>query len=321
MTILLHRSSTASSVRFFSIMKYPSILLLGFPLCAVAQPFSPSALEAIGRQDPTGSGTFHRIGMLREQENTVSRFEQLTEKLSGQVRANTMLFASDNIFNTPNNKESDSQLAEFIGTNVRVAFSDELKLNTSYDAAFFRHNKKANSGNDFDTSTFRQQLAYERFIFDNKASVGIPLSWQYSEVYRAGGGDPLARTWTYSSGVELSWFPNSRVFPSFSYNYFLSDPKAGAGKNKHDFNLGVTLIPFPGKRLYVIPSIQYSYEDFKKSGRTDKAWTPTLTTSWSPLTFFALDAVGSYTDSASNVGTAEFDAFTATLFARLFWNW
>jgi hypothetical protein len=301
-------------------MKYLLVLLLAFPLCVTAQP-SAAALEAIGRQDPTGGGTFHRIGMLREQANTVARFEQLTEKLSGQVRANTMLFASDNIFNTPANEESDGQLAEFLGANVRVGFTEELKLNTSYDAAFFRHNKDANSGSDFDTSTFRQQLTYERFILDNKASVGVPLSWQYSEVFEAGGGDRLARTWTYSGGVELSWFPNSRVFPSFSYVYFWSDPQAGAGKHKHDFNLGVTLVPLAGKRFYIIPSVQYSYEDFKKSTRTDKAWTPTLTTSWSPLSFFAVDAVASYTDSASNDAAAEFDAFTGTLFARLFWNW
>jgi hypothetical protein len=302
-------------------MKPIRLLAFCFPIALFAQPFDPSVLEAIGRQDFTGQGTFHRIGMLRQQEESRGLLERVRENLSVQARANTMFFFSDNIFNTPDNTVSDGQSAEFLGTSLRAEFSEQLRLNTALDAAFFRHHKGENSGNDFDTRSFRQQLSWERFIMNNKASIGLPLSWQYSEVYGAGSGNALAETWTYGSALELSWFPNSRVFPSASYNYSVSDPKNGSGKHKHDLNLGVTLIPFPGERLFIIPSVQYSYEEFKNSEREDQAWTPTLTVSWTPLRFFAIDAVTSYTESTSNEDSSEFDAVTGTLFARLFWNW
>jgi len=71
----------------------------------------------------------------------------------------------------------------------------------------------------------------------------------------------------------------------------------------------------------VIPSVQYSHEDFREGGRKDDAWTPTLTLSWSPLKFLAFDAVASYTDSSSNIKGSSFDAVTTTVFARLFLNW
>jgi hypothetical protein len=305
-------------------MKSPRLvtlaLVLASPLGLLAQPAS-SVLEAIGRQDPTGQGSFHRIGLLRQQEDSVSLLGKIKERVSGQVRANTMLFASDNIFNTPDNPEADEQIAEFIGASVKVAFTDALKLDTRYDAAFFRHRDDKNSGNDFDTRTFRQQLAYDVSVLGGKGSVSVPLSWQFSEVFGAGDSDALARTWTYGSGLEFTWFKSARVLPTVSYNYFLSDPKVGNGKHKHDVNLGVTFIPLAGTKLFLTPSVQYSYEVFKGSDRTDQAWTPTLSASWEPLKFFAMDAVVSYTDSTSDVATAEFEAVAGTLFARLFWKW
>jgi hypothetical protein len=323
--ICRRREAPASFFRFnFHVMKsfvVSAACLLASSLCLSAQPFSSAELEAIGRQDLTGQGTFHRIGLMRLQEDTVAFLGEVKERFSGQMRANTMLFASDNLFNTPDNEESGGQLAEFIGASARFAFTDALKLNTSYDAAFFRHTDDENEDSDFDTRTFRQQLSYERSFLDDKLSVDLPLSWQHSEVFAAGDSDALAKIWTYGTGVEISWFPNSYVLPSFSYDYFLSDPKVGAGKHKHDFNLGVTFVPLPGTKLFITPSVQYSHEEFKKSDRRDTAWTPTLAVSWEPLKFFAIDAVGSYTDSDSSEESARFDAITGTLFARLFWKW
>lgn len=296
-------------------------LVVASALGLAAQPFSSAELEAIGRQDLTGQGTFHRIGLMRLQEETVAFLGEIKERFSGRVRANTMLFASDNLFNTPDNEESGGQLAEFVGASAKFAFTGALKLNTSYDAAFFRHTDDENEESDFDTRTFRQQLNYELSFLDDKLSVDLPLSWQHSEVFAAGDSDALAKIWTYGAGVEVSWFPNSHVLPSFSYNYFLSDPKIGAGKHKHDFNVGVTFVPLTGTKLFITPSVQYSVEDFKESDREDTAWTPTLAVSWEPLKFFAIDAVGSYTDSDSSEEFARFDALTGTLFARLFWKW
>jgi len=297
-----------------------SLLLLA-PCIAAAAP-TPVALEALGRQDFTGQGTFHRFGMLRQQEDTQSTVSEiLSEFVSLQARANSMYFSSDNIFNTRSNAQSDAQFAEFLGASAKIQLGEGLTLDNRYDAAYFRHQDRANKGNDINTRTFRQLLSYETSVLDDQVSVNAPLFWQYTNVLDAANRNSLSRTHTYGTGLELTWLLSRQVLPTFAWNYFLSDPDVGDGKHKHDFNLGLTYIPIPGEKLFVSPSVQYSYEDFKNSNRVDRAWTPTLSVSWQPLGFLGVDAVVSYTDSSSNVVASEFDALTGTLFARLFWNW
>ena len=298
----------------------------------------PYLREAFLRQDPTGQGTFHRIGMLREnadavaaaektgeQETTKATDKSFIEALSDittfQIRGNTMYFGSDNILNTRDNPVSDHQIAEFLGASMNFSFNENWKLNNSFDQAFFRHGKKENEENDFNTTTFRSSLSYDRLILDNSAIVTIPLTIQYSSLHNEESGDRILDTVSYSSGFDLAFFPKPWLIPTFSYVYTFQKPDVGSDKHKHDFNLGVTFIPFTGEKFFVIPSVQFSHEDFTDGQRNDQAWTPTYTMSWQPLDFLAFDAVASYTDSRSNQSENSFDALTGTLFARLFWNW
>ena len=318
-----------------------SVGLSGFDKAqaATAEYVLPDYLrEAFLRQDPTGQGSFHRIGMLRENAKAVDAAEQagilsdsaasegslldaLLEITSLEVRANTMLFSSDNILNTRNNPVGDHQLAEFFGASLDFDFNDNWKLSNSLDQAYFRHGKKENEENDFNTTTLRSSLTYNRLILNNSAIVTIPLTVQYSVLDNEESGNRILDTTSYSTGVELAFFPKPWLIPTFSYVYTFQDPDSGFDKHKHDFNAGLTFVPFKGTKFFVIPSIQYSNEEFVDARRRDEAWTPTMTMSWQPFDFLAIDAITSYTDSQSSQENNSFDAFTGTLFARLFWSW
>lgn len=300
-------------------------------------------IESYRRQDPTGLGSFHRFGLFRELGNSNSLaaaageagpseaekrgwYQSFGEVFSMQFRANTMFFASDNIFNTEEDEITDTQLAEFVGVSIDAQFNDNWKLTNSFDQAWFWHGKGAHSANDFFTSTFRQALSYERLLFNDKVSLTVPLSWQFSRLFNRSTGNRTLDSYTYGLATEFSWFLKSWMIPTFSYQYSYIDSGSPAGfvadKNKHDFNLGLTFIPFEGKRFFIIPSVQYSHEEFiDAGGRRDNAWTPTLTVSWQPLDYLAVDAVGSYTDSDSTIAGSNFDALTGTVFVRLFYNW
>lgn len=316
-------------------------MVLGTAMASAQVAPRVNVIESYRRQDPTGLGSFHRSGLFRELGNSLSAaagerepteaekkgwYQSFGDVLSMQFRANTMFFASDNIFNTEEDEISDTQLAQFVGVSIDAQFNEHWKLANSFDQAWFWHGKGANSANDFFTSTVRQQLNYERLLFNDKVSMTIPLSWQFSRLYNRSTGNRTLDTFSYGAATEFSWFLKSWMIPTFAYQYSYQDSGSPAGpvadKHKHDFNLGLTLIPFEGKRFYIIPSVQYSHEDFiDAGGRRDNAWTPTLTVSWQPLDFLAVDAVGSYTDSDSTLAGSNFDALTGTVFLRLFYNW
>lgn len=317
------------------------LTVLGSSIASAQVPPRLSLIESYRRQDATGQGTFHRRGMLRETEHTLAAQAGLTqgpseveraawtqsigEILSMQFRANSMLFASDNIFNTEEDEITDTQFAQFIGISLDAQFNEHWKLTNSYDHAWFIHGKAENSANDFITSTFRQALSYERLLFNDKVSLTVPLSWQFSRLFNRSTGNRTLDTYTYGLATEFSWFLKSWLIPTFSYQYSYNDSGSPVGavpdKHKHDFNLGFLFIPFEGKKLFMIPSVQYSHEQFFGTVRHDNAWTPTLTMSWQPLDYLAIDAVGSYTDSDSTLSGSNFDALTGTLFVRLFFNW
>lgn len=326
-----------------SLLSLVSCLAFMAGLVSAQQPPRANLIESYRRQDPTGRGSFHRFGLFRELENSNSLAaqagltdEQAEEKsewfqdlggiLSAQARANSMFFASDNIFNTENNEERDIQFAQFAGVSLDAQFTEKWKLATSYDHAWFWHGKGQNAANDFITSTARQALSYERFLFNNKAALTVPLSWQFSRLFNRGSGDRTLDTWSYGAALEFSWFYKSWMIPTLSYQYSYQDSGSPQGpvpdKHKHDINLGVTFIPIEGTKFFIIPSVQYTHEQFfGVQRRRDNAWTPTLTASWQPLDFLAFDAVGSYTDSDSTLRGASFKALTGTLFARIFFNW
>lgn len=318
-----------------------AVLTLGAGLVHAQVPPRNALIESYRRQDPTGRGSFHRFGLFRELENSLAAEaglateptqeekagwkQSLGEILSMQFRANSMFFASDNIFNTEEDEITDTQFAQFVGVSLDAQFNDHWKLANSFDQAWFIHGKGANSANDFITSTFRQALSYERLLFNDKVSMTVPLSWQFSRLFNRSTGDRTLDTYTYGLATEFSWFLKSWLIPTFSYQYSYQDSGSPQGpvpdKHKHDFNLGFTFIPFEGKKFFIIPSVQYTHEQFVGLVRRDNAWTPTLTLSWQPLDFLAVDAVGSYTDSDSTLQGSNFDALTGTVFVRLFYNW
>jgi hypothetical protein len=329
-----------------------------------------SAVESYRRQDWTGKGTYHRLGLIREQDRAVEGLEReeqtaevvasetdaalsatgltstvaadagkksiapedvasegflasLKEYVSLQGRANSMFFGSTNILNTETDPIQGGQFAQFVGASIDLTFR-EWKLSTSYDYAWFRFYDRALSDGDFNTSTIRQALSWEKFFFDNKASYTFQPNWQYSSLVNRASGEQFFQQWTYGLNNEFAFFPFPWLIPTFSYNFSYLDadvPLAVADKFKHDFNLGVTIIPIKDFRLFISPSVQFSAESNVGINRVDTSWTPTLAVTIQPLSWLAADFVGSYTDSRSSFDGASFTALTGTILVRAFYRW
>ncbi len=366
------RSDRAVSSRV-SLMSMISVgLLSGFVFQDVLKAqvsVQQSAIESYRRQDWTGKGTYHRLGLIREQDRAVEALQQeqqtldedfqpaeaelsatglsstvtasdgkksvfepeaakgffntLNEYVSLQGRANSMFFGSSNILNTETDPIQAGQFAQFLGASIDLAFQD-WKLATSYDYAWFRFYDGRLADGDFNTSTIRQALSYERFFFNNKMSFTIQPSWQYTSLVNRASGEQFFQQWTYGLGNEFAFFPTSWMIPTFSYNFSYLDadvPLAIADKYKNDFNLGVTFIPFKDFRLFISPSVQFSAESNVGIKRVDTSWTPTLAVTVQPLSWLAADFVGSYTDSDSTLDGASFTALTGTILVRAFYRW
>ncbi len=328
-----------------------------------------SAIESYRRQDWTGKGTYHRLGLIREQDRAVSSLEEeeqtvqegvasaeaevtasglsssaraadgkktvtepeaspgflevLNEYVSLQGRANSMFFGSSNILNTEDDPIQAGQFAQFLGASIDLTFRD-WKLATSYDYAWFRFYDRSLSDGDFNTSTIRQALSYEKFFFNNKVSYTFQPNWQYTSLLNRATGSQFFQQWSYGVGNEFAWFPFPWLIPTFSYNFSYLDadvPLAVADKFKNDFNLGVTFIPIKDFRLFISPSVQFSAESNVGVQRVDTSWTPTLAVTIQPLDFLAADFVGSYTDSRSTLDGASFTALTGTILVRAFFRW
>lgn len=321
-----------------------------------------SALESYRRQDWTGKGTYHRFGLIREQDRAVDGLESAEgtegEQLSGsglsvstpasdgkksiaepdetagflstlndyvslQGRANSMFFGSSNILNTESDPIQAGQYAQFLGASIDLTFH-EWTLATSYDYAWFRFYDGSLSEGDFNTSTIRQALSYEKFFFDNKASYTFQPNWQYTSLLNRSSGEEFFQQWTYGLGNEFAFFPTPWLIPTFSYNFSYLDadvPLAIADKFKNDINLGLTFIPFKDFRLFISPSVQFSAESNVGINRVDTSWTPTLAVTIQPLSWLAADFVGSYTDSDSTLDGASFTALTGTILVRAFYRW
>lgn len=328
-------------------------------------PRQQSAIESYRRQDWTGKGTYHRLGLIREQDRTLSSateaeevaaeevtatgisssvsaaegkkavvgeeetteaptfFETLNEYVSLEGHANTMFFGSTNILNTETDPIQAGQFAEFLGASIDLKFR-EWKLATGFDQAWFRFYDRDLATGDFNTSTIRQALSYERFLFNDKFSATVSPNWQYTALQNRSSGKIFFQQWTYGLNNEFSWFATDWMIPTFSFNFSYLDadvPLAVADKFKYDFNLGITFIPFKDVKLFVSPSLQFSTESNVGIRRYDNAWTPTLAVTYQPLDFLAVDFVGSYTDSRSTLDGASFTAFSGTIFVRAFYRW
>ena len=343
-------------------------ILIGSSLQAQV-PVQQSAIESYRRQDWSGMGTYHRLGLIREQDRAIDALEQeeelldddfqpadvqfsatgvssaarasdgkktfiepetyqgffqsLNEYVSLQGRASSMFFGSSNILNTQTNPIQAGQFAQFLGASIDLVYK-EWKLATSYDYAWFRFYDKSLSGGDFNTSTVRQAISYERFFLQNKASYTFQPNWQYTSLVNRSSGQQFFQQWVYGINNEFAFFPFSWLIPTFSYNFSYLDadvPLAVADKYKHDFNLGVTFIPIKGFRLFVSPSVQFSAESNVGIKRVDTSWTPTMAVTIQPLDWLAADFVGSYADSNSTLDGASFTALTGTIMVRAFHRW
>lgn len=328
-----------------------------------------SAVESYRRQDWTGKGTYHRFGLIREQDRAVQNASQeeqtvqedfapaetelsatgvnssvrasdgkqteapseggegflsmLNEYVSLQGRANSMFFGSSNILNTEADPIQAGQFAEFLGSSIDLTFH-EWELSTSYDYAWFRFYDRALSEGDFNTSTIRQALSYEKFFLNNKASYTFQPNWQYTSLLNRSSGEQFFQQWTYGLNNEFAFFPTPWMIPTFSYNFSYLDadvPLAVADKFKSDFNVGVTFIPIKDFRLFISPSVQFSAESNVGVRRVDTSWTPTMAVTIQPFNFLAVDFVGSYTDSNSSLDGASFTAVTGTILVRAFYRW
>lgn len=329
---------------------------------ALAQiPRQQSAIESYRRQDWTGKGTYHRLGLIREQDNTTrliteeeaesvnpngissevslakdgkssiekqisaapTFLQTLNEYLSLEGHANSMFFGSTNILNTETDPIQGGQFAQFLGASIDLKYKG-WKLATGFDQAWFRFYDKSLSNGDFNTSTIRQAVSYEKFLFNDKFSVTISPNWQYTSLVNRASGNQFFQQWSYGLNNEFAWFAFSWMIPTFSYNFSYLDadvPLALADKFKSDFNLGITFMPIKDVKLFIAPSVQFSTESNVGIQRNDNSWTPTLAITYQPLDFLAADFVGSYTDSNSTLDGASFTALSGTIFIRAFYRW
>jgi len=295
-------------------------------------------IESFRRQLPRGRGSFQRLGMVGELESQSIAasagesptklgewYQTLSEVLSMQFRANTMFFASDNIFNTQHDKERDTQYAQFVGVSLDAQFDKNWSLSNTYDEGWFYYGKAANALNDYTPSTFGQTLTYERQLFHNKATLTLPFGWAFTRLFDRATGARTLDTYTYTGSVDFSWLLNDWCIPDFSYMYNYMDSGSTTGpvpdKHRHAFNLGITFVPMKGRKLYLTPSMQYYYEQFIGVVRSDTAWSPTMTVSWQPLKHLAVDVIGNYTDSKSTLEDSSYKVLNGTLFLRLFFDW
>jgi hypothetical protein len=280
-------------------------------------------------------GTHERLGTLGDAaENqsisaavgeSKSWYERLSDILSMQFRTSSMYSLSNNVFNTQEDAQTDSQYAQVAGVSLDAAFNEHWTFSNTFDQSWFYYGRADNATQDFISSTFGQMLSYDRTFFDKKLDVNLPLSWEFSRLFNRATGARTLDTYTYRAATEFTWLCSPWFTPAWSYEYLYQDNGSPTdfvpNKHKHNFNLGLTFVPFKGHKFYLTPSMQYSIEQFIHVVRTDRIWTPTVTATWQPLKYLAFDVIGSYTNSISSQDGSSYKVFTGTLYARLFFDW
>lgn len=300
-------------------------------LGAAARPHRSNIIQSRLRLLPRLN--FHRSGMAGDQEDVQSIaasagmgwYEKLSQILSMQLRTSSMFSVTNNVFNTQEDAQSDTQYAQFAGISIDADFGEHWTLSNSFDESWFYYSRADNAVEDFTSGTFQQMLSYDRTFFDKKLDMNLPLSWEFSRLFNRATGARTLDSCTFRAAVEFSWLCRPWLTPSWSYEYFYQNNSSPTdfvpNKHKHNFNLGVTFVPFKGHRLYLTPSVQYSIEQFVHVGRTDTIWTPTMTVTWQPLKHLALDVIGSCTKSTSTQEDSSYRVCYGTVYARLFFDW
>lgn len=276
---------------------------------------------------------FHRSGMAGDQEDDQSMaasagmgwYAKISRVLSMQFRTSSMLSVTNNVFNTQEAPQSDTQYAQFAGISIDADFGEHWTLSNSFDESWFYYGRADNAVEDFTSSTFQQMLSYDRTFFDKKLDMNLPLSWDFSRLFNRATGARTLDSHTCRAAAEFSWLCRPWFTPALSYEYFYQNNSSPTdfvpNKHKHNFNLGVTFTPLKGQKLYLTPSVQYSVEQFVHVVRTDTIWTPTMTMTWQPLKHLALDVIGSYTKSSSTQDGSSYRVCSGTVYARLFFDW
>ncbi len=305
-------------------------------------------IDSYRRQDWTGSGPYHRPGMYREQRDAVRQYKQLAtagqkpredtdpnsepeaseppswlkelrEHVSFEGHGNVQYFRSDNIFNTETAPVTDTQWGYFVGAGVDLNLG-AFQLATTYDQSWYRYDHYR--GADYNVGSVRQGLGYGHPFLDGAVGVNLTPYWQYSELRNAQTGVRFCEQLSYGMNNQIAWYPTRWLIATFSYNFAFEEAQGSEAPDKlrQDFNLGCTLIPIKGVNLYFSPSVQFSHEAVQGGSRRDNSWTPTASLTYQPLSFLAVDASVSYTDSQSNTQGDSFNALAGTVFVRLFWN-
>jgi len=276
---------------------------------------------------------FHRSGIAGDQEDDQSVaasagmgwYAKLSQMLSMQLRTSSMLSVTNNVFNTQEDEQTDTQYAQFAGLSLDADFNEHWSLSNSFDESWFYYGRASNAVEDFTSGTFQQMLSYDRTFFDKKLDMNLPLSWEFSRLFNRATGARTLDSYTYRAAAEFSWLCRPWFTPTWSYEYFYQNNSSPTdfvpGKHKHNVNLGVTFTPFKGRKLYLTPSVQYSMEQFIHVVRTDTIWTPAMTVTWQPLKHLALDVIGSYTKSSSTQDGSSYKVCFGTVYARLFFDW
>ena len=303
-------------------------------------------IDSYRRQDWTGSGPYHRPGMYREQRDAVRQYNQfrtaggtsqedaesdsesqtsetpswlteLRQHVNFEAHGNMQYFRSDNIFNTESSPLTDTQWGYFMGAGVDLNLG-AFQLATTYDQSWYRYDHYSSA--DYNVGSVRQGLSYGHVFLDGAVGINVTPYWQYSELRNAQSGDRFCEQLSYGMNSQVAWYPARWLIATFSYNFAFEDANGASDKLRQDFNLGCTLIPIQGVNLYLSPSVQFSHETVLGGSRRDNSWTPTASLTYQPLSFLAVDATVSYTDSRSNSQGDNFNALAGTIFVRLFWR-
>jgi len=254
-----------------------------------------------------------------------SWYAALSNMLSMQLRTSSMYSLSNNVFNTQDDAQTDSQYAQVAGISLDAALNEHWTFSNTFDQSWFYYGRADNATQDFISSSFSQMLSYDRSFFDKKLDLNLPLSWEFSRLFNRATGTRTLDSYTYRAATEFTWLYKPWLTPTWSYEYLYQNNGSPTdfvpNKHKQNFNLGLTFTPFKGHKLYLTPSVQYSIEQFIHVVRTDRIWTPTMTATWQPLKYLAFDVIGSYTNSKSTQDGSSYKAFIGTVYARLFFDW
>lgn len=295
-------------------------------------------IESCRRWDTTGNGPPSQQGLYEiVKESTEELGKPLTTEpaastsdfadefhkyVSVEGRASLMWMGSDNMFNTRDSRTSDSLYALFTGASLDLSF-EEFVLANRYDRAFYRYQRTAFY--DFNSDTVGSSLSRTFWFLDNKLSFTPQMGWEYSEFRLRAGDVMFFRQHAWSTGGLVSYAAADWVSVNLNTTYAFQDVITNDSTDKHkvDVGLSASFTPWKDIPLNFTPSFQFSRENFRITPQENSTYTSSVTASWTPLSFLALDLTGSH--SANNASGADvqasYEAMSVTAMLRAFYRW